>query len=176
MFNKLKPKSEFSRNFLSLISAGESQTIEFKTSFQKEVIESVVAFSNAKGGKIFIGVKDDGSIQGLQLGKETLKDWINQAFYLTGDIEKYGSGYIRVREEIQEYPTMLFEYKESGDGYFVKLSYAKQKTTREQILELLKEDKKLTRNTLAQFVGVSPDTIKQHLSKLQNDKLLKRVA
>lgn len=33
-----------------LITNGESQTVEFKTSFQKEVIESVVAFANAKGG------------------------------------------------------------------------------------------------------------------------------
>ena len=106
-----------------------------------------------------------------------------EAFYLTGDIEKYGSGYIRVREEIQSYPTMLFEYKESGDGYLVKLSYTEQKTTqkttqkstREQIIELLKADKKLTRSRLAQAIGVSPDAIKQHLAKLQNDKFLKRV-
>jgi ATP-dependent DNA helicase RecG len=104
---------------------------------------------------------------------------IVEAFYLTGDIEKYGSGYIRVREEIKEYPTMAFEYKESGDGYLVKLSYTEQKTTqkttKEQILGLLKEDKKLTRDGLAKAIGVSSNAIKQHLSKLQNDKLLKRV-
>ncbi|HIP12763.1 MAG TPA: hypothetical protein EYG73_08600, partial [Arcobacter sp.] len=32
----------------------ENQTTEFKTSFQKEVIESVVAFANSCGGKIFV--------------------------------------------------------------------------------------------------------------------------
>ena len=116
---------------------------------------------------------------------------IVEAFYLTGDIEKYGSGYIRVREEIQTYPTMVFEYRESGDGYLVKLGYtdqkttqkttqkatqkATQKTTRDQILELLREEKKLTRDALAYRIGVSSNAIKQHLSKLQNDKLLKRV-
>ncbi len=26
--------------------------------------------------------------------------------YLTGDIEKYGSGFIRIREELAQYPTM----------------------------------------------------------------------
>ncbi len=36
----------------ALIKQGESLTIEFKTSFQKEVIESVVAFANARGGTI----------------------------------------------------------------------------------------------------------------------------
>ena len=381
---------------LLLIKQGESQTVEFKTSFQKEVIESVVAFTNTQGGKVFVGVKDDGRIVGVDIKNETLKDWINQiknnkrvknsnhlmeitninpqslqlswdsyrsndtclddldskkieiffqrvdakgrftlngtrkeklqklnlvnkatvsnaakllfakelttytihlgrfktssmiiddkiikttlfeaveesirfiishlkvafeftgeierteifeypikairelllnaivhrdytspvdiqikifdnsitifnpgrlygdltieelhtdeyqsrarnrliveAFYLTGDIEKYGSGYIRVREEIKEYPTMVFEYKESGNGYFAKLSYTEQKTTqkttRGQILELLKKDKKLTRDALAKVIGVSSNAIKQHLSKLQNDKLLKRV-
>ena len=41
------------KSLLALIKGGESQTVEFKTSFQKEVIESVVAFANAKGGYIF---------------------------------------------------------------------------------------------------------------------------
>ena len=36
--------------------------IEFKTLFQKEIIESIVAFANIKGGKIFIGVKDNGRV------------------------------------------------------------------------------------------------------------------
>ena len=41
-------------NILELINNGENQTTEFKTSFQKEVIESIVAFANTKGGKVFI--------------------------------------------------------------------------------------------------------------------------
>ena len=66
------------QNILSQIAEGESQNTEFKTSFQKEVISSVVAFANAKGGKIFVGVSDAGDIIGITIKKETLKDWINQ--------------------------------------------------------------------------------------------------
>jgi ATP-dependent DNA helicase RecG len=62
----------------SFIKQGESQTIEFKASFQKELIETVVAFANAKGGKILVGVSDDGDIVGVELKKESLQDWINQ--------------------------------------------------------------------------------------------------
>ena len=54
---------------------------------------------------------------------------IAEAFYLTGDIEKYGSGYLRIRREIETYPTMKFEYEESGNGYMVTLNYTEQKTT-----------------------------------------------
>jgi len=46
------------QDILSQISLGEGQTTEFKLSFQKEVIVSVVTFANAKGGKIFIGVSN----------------------------------------------------------------------------------------------------------------------
>ncbi len=52
---------------------------------------------------------------------------IAEAFYLTGDIEKYGSGYQRVRKAIQDYPSMTFQYEESGDGFMVTVEYRQQK-------------------------------------------------
>lgn len=42
---------------------------------------------------------------------------IAEAFYLTKDIEKYESGFIRVRDEIRKYPSMVFSYQESGNGF-----------------------------------------------------------
>jgi len=44
---------------LEQIQNGENQTTELKTTFQKEVIESGVAFANTKGGKVFVGISDD---------------------------------------------------------------------------------------------------------------------
>jgi ATP-dependent DNA helicase RecG len=32
----------------------ESQTVEFKTSFNEDVIETLVAFANTKGGTVYI--------------------------------------------------------------------------------------------------------------------------
>jgi ATP-dependent DNA helicase RecG len=52
---------------------------------------------------------------------------IAEAFYLTRDIEKYGSGFIRIRKEILAYPTMTMSYSESGDGFLVTLAYQQQK-------------------------------------------------
>ena len=62
---------------LQFIKKGESQTIEFKTSFQKEVIESIVAFSNSYGGKIFIGVDDNKNIVGVEINEEAIQNYIN---------------------------------------------------------------------------------------------------
>lgn len=61
-----------------LIKKGESENTEFKEKFDKEAIETAVAFANTKGGIIFIGVTDKAKVKGIQIGKETMKDWANQ--------------------------------------------------------------------------------------------------
>ena len=53
---------------------------------------------------------------------------IAEAFYLTGDIEKYGTGYTRIRSEIASYPTMKFEFEEKPSAWLVTISYAERKT------------------------------------------------
>ncbi|MFT4060942.1 MAG: ATP-binding protein [Edaphocola sp.] len=60
------------------INQGESETLEFKTSFGDEVIVSLVAFANTKGGTVCIGVSDEGKIKGVDVGKETVQNWINE--------------------------------------------------------------------------------------------------
>jgi ATP-dependent DNA helicase RecG len=78
---------------------------------------------------------------------------------------------------------MKFEYKESGNGYLVTISYTNQKidssttqkTTKEKIIDYLREDSKLTREELAKTIGVSANAIKQHLANLQKENRLKRV-
>lgn len=61
-----------------LIESGESQTVEFKTSFYRETIETLVAFANAQGGTVLVGVADDGLVKGVTIGKESLNDWLSQ--------------------------------------------------------------------------------------------------
>ena len=109
---------------------------------------------------------------------------IAEAFYLTRDIEKYGSGYIRVRQEIAVYPTMNFDYEESGDGYFVSVNYREQKTvttpkttpkTRERLLELIGHNSRVTREELAQQLGISITGVKQHILKLKKEGVLERI-
>jgi predicted HTH transcriptional regulator len=47
--------------------------------------------------------------------------------YLTNDIEKYGSGFIRIRKAIADYPTMKFEFHNLGHGFLTEFNYEKQK-------------------------------------------------
>jgi len=61
-----------------IITNGENTEVEFKSSFGKECIETIVAFSNTNGGKIFIGVSPASKIPGInEVDDEMLKDWSN---------------------------------------------------------------------------------------------------
>ncbi len=66
--NELKP----------LIQHGETETVEFKQSFNKAAIETLVAFSNTKGGKVLVGVKNDKTITGVTITEETVQKWVNE--------------------------------------------------------------------------------------------------
>jgi ATP-dependent DNA helicase RecG len=48
------------------LPANESETVEFKTSFNVETIETLVAFANAKGGSVYVGIADDASVTGVR--------------------------------------------------------------------------------------------------------------
>jgi len=117
-----------------------------------------------------------------------------EAFYLTKDIEKYGTGYIRIRNEISSYPTMKFDYKEMGNGYLVELYYSKQKTslnvpenvpeTRKKyskkeririILSLIAEKKNTTLLSMSKTCSVDLKTIKRDIEELKRLKVISRI-
>ena len=44
-----------------------------------------------------------------------------EAFFLTGDIEKYGTGFIRIRKKLKELKTAMYKISEVGDFFRVEL-------------------------------------------------------
>ncbi len=57
----------------------ENHHIEFKSNFNDAVIETVSAFVNTKGGKVYIGRDDFGQpIPNFTVGKESIPKWINE--------------------------------------------------------------------------------------------------
>jgi len=112
----------------------ESQTAEFKPSFDKEVIETLVAFSNAKGGTVYIGFSDKGKIQGVTIGKESVQDLLSgnyvsksrnkliaRAFKAANVIERYGSGIMRIRKICKDYGVKEPNFEEISSGFQVIL-------------------------------------------------------
>jgi ATP-dependent DNA helicase RecG len=65
----------------AIINEGESYTIEFKESPDKELPAEVCAFANASGGKVYIGIHDDGYVVGTDRGntaRSRIQDTINK--------------------------------------------------------------------------------------------------
>lgn len=62
-----------------LIQQGESETAEFKqsTGETREIVETVSAFANARGGTILVGVSNAGDVLGVAIGKGTLEALAN---------------------------------------------------------------------------------------------------
>lgn len=53
------------QQIIEMIQAGEGFHLEFKESLDKGFIEEVCAFANSSGGKILLGVSDDGTVKGF---------------------------------------------------------------------------------------------------------------
>ncbi len=65
------------------IRQGESARIEFKSSFQKEVIETLSAFADTQGGMVLVGISDAGQAVGVSIQAETIQGWISQCKQIT---------------------------------------------------------------------------------------------
>ncbi len=101
----------------NIIEQGETETVEFKQSFTKSVIETVVAFSNSKGGKVLIGINNNSELKGVSLTEETIQKWLNEIKQNTTpqiipDIEVLKITSITiVIIDVKEYPVKPVNYK-----------------------------------------------------------------
>lgn len=93
-----------------MLLAKEGLNTESKTSFNEDVIVTLVAFANAKGGKVYVGVNDKGEAVGVDLEPESVQKWINEIKHKTepsvipdADIEEVDGKQV-VALSVQEYP------------------------------------------------------------------------
>ena len=56
----------------------ETQNIEFKPTWRDEYLKVICAFANADGGKLVIGVDDNGNLEGVRNSKKLLEDLPNK--------------------------------------------------------------------------------------------------
>lgn len=62
----------------------ESQNIEFKESWRDEYQKWICGFANAQGGSLFVGIRDNGDICGLEDAKKLMEDIPNKVRDLMG--------------------------------------------------------------------------------------------
>ena len=57
----------------------ETQNIEWKQSQDlKNIVKTVSAFATTKGGTILVGIEDQGTVRGVEIGKQTIEKLFNE--------------------------------------------------------------------------------------------------
>lgn len=124
-----------------ILSEGESDTVEFKESPDKTLPSEVCAFANASGGRVFIGVDDDGKIVGTDVSnaaRSRVQDTINQ-------IEPRLKVDIEIWENIivVNVPEGICKPYSCSKGFYLRSGPNSQKLERDSIIEFFQNEGKV---------------------------------
>ena len=118
----------------------ENTYTEYKSSFNDSVIESLVAFANARGGKVLIGINDEGiPVAGFAIGQESMQKWLNETKVKTRpsiipDAELIEVDGCKVVElSIKEFPIKPVSFK---GRYFKRIGNSNHQLSLDEIAEL----------------------------------------
>ena len=131
--------NQYKDQIFKLLKKGEDEILEFKSSFSKAVIETVVAFSNKSGGKIILGISDKREVLGLSITEETIQKWINEIKQSTEpsvfpdfQIVEF-NGKLLVIAYVDEFPLKPVSYK---GRYFTRKMNSNHVLSADEIVEL----------------------------------------
>jgi ATP-dependent DNA helicase RecG len=128
----------------------ESKTIEYKREFTDDIKKTVIAFANTDGGKIFVGVEDNGNILGVSQ-PDTVTLQVNNAIRdaIRPDVTLFTETIV---EQLDKKPVVVIlvqrgtarPYYLSGkgirpEGVFVRQGSSTVPATETTILNLIKE-------------------------------------
>lgn len=121
-----------------LIREGEGLTVEFKEKYSSRIDEDLVAFANARGGAILLGVRDDRTVAGEKLTND-LKAKINSLARhckpgIVVEMAQAGNVVVVEVAEGTEKPYAC------GSGYFRRLNGTTQKMGHEEIRIMFREN------------------------------------
>jgi len=117
-----------------VIELGEGQFIEFKETIDKNIQREIVAFANASGGIIYIGITDTGDIKGIKITNKLKSQLQDMAYNCDPPIA------VSITEDDN---VLVLEVKEGvnkpyscSSGFFMRMGANSQKMSRDEILSL----------------------------------------
>ena len=131
----------------------EDEKIELKRDLIDEVKSEIIAFLNSDGGTIFVGVEDDGTINGFTDSKTKddldlkLGNWIQEAFFpKPSNLIHYFFNKDNVLEiEISKGTSKPYYLREKGpkpSGVYIRVGRSKRKASDDEILHMIMESHK----------------------------------
>ena len=151
----------------------ESQHVEHKKTFGKEVIISLVAFANTEGGKVIVGMDDNGAICGVEIGQETVQRYLNEIKVATYpqimpkiEAQSFNGKQILIFE-VSEYPVKPIAYK---NRYYKRTHNSNHIMSLEEIIDLQQQSLSLSYDAYPSREPISSldeKLIRQFLQKIQ---------
>ena len=124
----------------------ESEILELKTSLseKEEILETISAFSNKRGGKILIGVDPSGKVIGVTIGKNTIENLAGEIKQLTDPkvfpiitVQKINLKDV-IEINVSEYPIKPVFVK---DKVFIRVGKSNQRASADKIRSFINEQK-----------------------------------
>ena len=165
------------------------------TDIMIKIFDDRIVFTNP--GSLMGGLKSEDLMSGNYLAVHRNK-LLAEAFYLRGDIEKFGTGYYRIQTELKNYPGIQFSF-ETLDGFMrCTLAVDAQGENSElkdnklgerlgdklgerlgenqiTIIRLLKENRTISILKLSSELNISQTAIEKNLKKLKRIGLIERI-
>ena len=111
------------RDIKKLVLEGETEILEFKkkANFPEKIVKEIVAFANTRGGRLLIGVDDDGTVTGVKNYEEDIYS-LNEAItnYCIPSI-KYQLDVVKMNEKRAVLHYNIYESKDKP--HYVKDDY-----------------------------------------------------
>jgi ATP-dependent DNA helicase RecG len=173
-----------------LLNALIHRDYQSPTDVQVKIFDNSISFFNPSGLFGNLTVED---LETDNYHASTRNKQLAEAFYLTKDIEKYGSGFIRIRKSIEQYPSMIFSFENSAAGFTAGLSYTIQKTslsstqtvgktmgktvgkTVGKIIAAIDSNPNITIPEIMNITGLSRRGVEYQLKKIKLTGILKRI-
>jgi ATP-dependent DNA helicase RecG len=148
-----------SEKLTPLLQAGEGYHTEFKQGLDKSFVEEACAFANSGGGRILLGVADNGVIKGIDTGN-AMRSRVQD---ILGQIEPRLSCDIQVVDNVLmvRIPEGMEKPYGCSRGFFMRMGANSQKLTRNQIIEFFQKEGRIRFDELRNPKAVYPDDFDQ---------------
>jgi len=121
-----------------ILQGGEGYKVEFKRNINSDLAKELVAFANSSGGRVFIGIEDNGSISGVHVNND-LKSRVEAS---ARDCDP------SVRIELEAFNNVLIVSVPEGNdkpyrctnGFYIRSGASSVKLSTQEIIEFIKTE------------------------------------
>ncbi len=138
-----------------ILAGGEDHKIEFKVNFDKSIVEEAVAFANASGGTILVGIDDKGKIVGTDVSnaaRSRYQDLLHTIMpELICQIETFENIIVIDVPEGREKPYGC------SRGFYLRVGPNSQKLNRNEIISFIQSEGRIRFDELIKTDASYPD-------------------